>query len=149
MEEFKKQNFAKTYPDLDFPSITKLTADRVNFLRKCLAKRLDVSSDIDGLGLVRKLDSTEISLEHVNALEPKFSITEILNIHHVEFDDSVILNWHRFDDLDEIKLKDLDEFLSDIWYPASDDIDVFDNSMTWVLSIAHTGKVKFIRLQAH
>jgi hypothetical protein len=57
----------------------------------------------------------------------------------------VYLNWYRFDDIDQIDLAALDQYFSDIWYPGSDDLDVFDDSTDWIVSIAHFGKIRFFK----
>jgi hypothetical protein len=59
----------------------------------------------------------------------------------------VYLNWYRFDDIDQIDLADLDRYFFDIWYPDSDDLDVFDDSADWIVSIAHHGNVRLFRKQ--
>ena len=34
------------------------------------------------------------------------------------------------------------KYFSDIWYPSTDDIDVFDSSVSWILSVNHEGEIR-------
>jgi hypothetical protein len=53
----------------------------------------------------------------------------------------VFLDWHRFDDVDQLKLTDLTRWFDDIWYPLADDIDLCDESTDWIFSIRSEGQV--------
>lgn len=39
---------------------------------------------------------------------------------------------------------DLANFFDYIWFPSSDDVDIFDASFDWILSIDHAGFVKLL-----
>jgi hypothetical protein len=60
--------------------------------------------------------------------------------------ETIFLNWYRYDDVDEMRLADVTKFFEDIWYPSSDDLDIFDESLRWILSIRHDGEVKYVNL---
>ena len=57
----------------------------------------------------------------------------------------VYVNWLRFDDIDCLAFSDLARYFDDIWYPSADYIDIFDSSMSWVLSVDYLGFVRFVR----
>lgn len=57
---------------------------------------------------------------------------------------NVFINWYRFDDIDKMSLKDLDQYFYDIWFPATDDIDIFDDTFKWIVSIFHDGIISCI-----
>jgi len=56
------------------------------------------------------------------------------------------LNWYRFDKIDELRFVDLCEKFEDIWYPSSDDLDIFDRNMNWLISIEHSGSIRVLRI---
>jgi hypothetical protein len=98
------------------------------------------------------------SLKLVNALEKKSSLIPGADAESDNFDlkstlskvgispnEHVFLNWYRFDRIDEIGLDDLSAYFDDIWYPAADYIDVFDNSLSWIVSIGYSGEVMVIK----
>jgi len=59
----------------------------------------------------------------------------------------VYVNWYRYDNVDEIQFVDLTKYFDDIWYPGLDDIDIFDATFSWILSISHDGAVRSARLK--
>lgn len=58
---------------------------------------------------------------------------------------SVYLNWYRFDDIDVMSTDQLSRYFSDIWYPSVDDLDIFDDSLDWVLMVRHYGTVSLVQ----
>ena len=52
----------------------------------------------------------------------------------------------KFNHLYQSILNDTDSYFDDIWYPDADDIDVFDDTVTWILSVAHSGQNKLLKL---
>ncbi len=40
----------------------------------------------------------------------------------------------------------MSRWFDDIWYPASDDIDLFDSTLDWILSVSHSGLIDLRRL---
>lgn len=58
---------------------------------------------------------------------------------------SVLYYWGRWDEIHEYKRDDLLAFASLIWKAAPpDDVDIFDDSLDWLLTIEHTGEVGWI-----
>lgn len=56
----------------------------------------------------------------------------------------VFINWYRFERIDVFNAVDLDKFFYNIWFPSSDDIDIFDESLNWIVSIRHDGIISYI-----
>lgn len=79
-----------------------------------------------------------------NAESNIFSLTELISSLNIVARDFVYVNWYRFDRIDKIKLTDLCENFEYIWYPGSDDIEVFDDSLEWMISISHGGQVSLV-----
>lgn len=50
---------------------------------------------------------------------------------------SVLINFCRFDDIDEMKLDDLNKYFYDIWYPVAEDIEIFDRECSWMILISY------------
>jgi len=57
----------------------------------------------------------------------------------------LFVNWGRFEEVDAFQTVDVARYFSDFWFPVTDDIDLFDASVNWVVSIRHDGVVSFIR----
>ena len=56
----------------------------------------------------------------------------------------MLINFCRFDDIDEMKLDDLNKYFYDIWYPVVEDIEIFDRECNWMILISHDGDVGYI-----
>ena len=63
-----------------------------------------------------------------------------MNIHP----ESVLINFCRVDDIDEMKLDDLNKYFYDIWYPVAEVIEIFDRECNWMVLISHDGDVGYI-----
>ena len=146
MDEHKIENFVKAHPGIAFPTFLHLDSNRAHAIRDTIAKSVN-SPEFDGLSLVKKLRAISTETSSPQADESTFSVRSLLRWLGIKIPQKVYLNWYRFDDIDQIDLADLDRYFSDIWYPGSDDLDVFDESAEWIVSIAHHGKVRLFRRQ--
>jgi hypothetical protein len=72
---------------------------------------------------------------------------QLLGQTSVQSVEKVLVNWYRFDEIDRIDIDVLSQFFDDIWYPAVDDIEIFDTSCGWFISVSHDGRVELISLQ--
>lgn len=51
------------------------------------------------------------------------------------------VNFYRFDHICEFPTTQLATYFDDIWYPASDDIEIFDDSLAWMIAVDHGGYI--------
>jgi hypothetical protein len=141
MELFKKQHFESTYA-LKFPEVRPLSPPELaaplwqcsNYGPAWGTARLRWISCRRSIGCsdrCREWMRTAILFDLLRVLPD-----------HVRERDTVLINWYRFDDVDEVRTKDLATFFSDFWYASSDDIDIFDPDVTCILSVRHDGTVK-------
>jgi hypothetical protein len=135
----------KPSPGAAFPAFETVNAIPAKRLRAQIAKKFGLSTASDPLAMVRELGARGLVREGVNARDAGFEVGEVLSEAGIAARDYVYLNWYRFDDIDRLRLRDFDARFENIWYPGSDDLDVFDDSLTWMLSIAQHGAVKLIR----
>ncbi len=141
MDAIKVDNFRRSYPDGKFPEFASLGSDQCATIRESIARRLRLPPDTTPLEIVLKIrEQGDVRLGDVPTLSG-FDVRGRLLGAGVQLGNQVYLNWYRFDDIDRIGVDDLATHFDDIWYPGSDDIDLFDRTLCWVLSIAHTGKV--------
>ncbi len=144
MEEFKVKHFRSAYPDKQFPKYFTVEQQELLVLQKKLFNSfLDEDSSLESL--METINSSATIIDAVNALDDDFNLLEFFLKQNIEYKEIVFLNWYRFDDIDKIKTADLNNHFSDIWYPSSDDIDLFDESFSWMVSIRHDGVLSLIR----
>jgi hypothetical protein len=145
MEEFKLINFRRSHPGAEPPRLRRLSDEEILQIRATLAAKLGLPAGSDPLALVRRLLEVESVLPDLDAESEQFDVLRALERAGVRPGPSVLLNWYRFDQIDELALIDLEAYFADLWYPSSDDIDIFDESCDWILSVMHDGKVVFVR----
>ncbi|HEU4886920.1 MAG TPA: hypothetical protein VFV49_03465 [Thermoanaerobaculia bacterium] len=144
MDQFKIEHFEGHY-DRPFPGVQRLSAMECRHQLNVLRRRLGVNPDVPVLEVMTILDARQ-EVKTVSADAPEFNLAEILP-RGTSPEQYVMLNWYRFDDIDKVQLKVLTASFHDFWYPASDDIDVFDADMSWIVSIRHDGVVKLVVFQ--
>ena len=146
MDSVKIENFKRSYPGESFPRFRSLTGAECGGLRHRLAKSLGIDRVEDTLLLVRRLHGCpSIDLGIVQETGP-IDVGNLVERCGFRCGATAYINWHRFDDIDEISIVDLSRFFDDLWYPGSDDIEIMNESMDWVLVVDHDGWMRFIRL---
>lgn len=148
MDDFKVKHFASAHSGR-LPRYRKVLSGDVGELRRSLARQLGLPDEVDGLALVNAIAAASTWLEGLSAEADGFDLGRIL---YEQFrcgsDEEVLLNWYRYEELDGIEVSELSMFFRDIWYPASDDMDVVHPAARWILSIRHDGVVGVLRFGA-
>jgi hypothetical protein len=146
VDDFKLAHFRKSHPGATPPEVNALSDSEALAVRRLLASRLGIAPEISREGLVAYLDARETTIIGVDATRNDFALTSVMRSEKIVPSEEVMLNWYRFDAIDRVRWADLSTFFDDIWYPSSDDIDVFDSSYDWVVSVCHSGSVKVLHL---
>lgn len=138
MEEFKLELFKESY-GYDFPPFYHLSEKECSDIKNCWAKKFGTTDD---LKLMLKIVS---SLKYIDIDDKQnFNIKNILNDIGIEKKE-VLINWFRFDNIDRMALDDLSRYFDDIWFPSADDIEIFDESCSWILSVNHGGVIGYLK----
>lgn len=146
MDKIKIDNFRKVHHGVDFPKYVSLDTAVTKKIQSLIAQKLGLEIYSDGLALVRKIDSLGELCAGIDAASEEFSLRKALFHEGIKSSGDVYVNWYRYDTIDKIGLDDFDRYFDDVWYPSVDDIDVFDDSLAWVLSVSHDGKVKMLKM---
>ena len=142
MENFKIQNFEKANPGKRFPVYTVQDEHACADLVNVLSKKLGIEPSSDGVKMVQEIQKQAILLKNVNAESEDFDLSGVLKRENIKALERVFINWYRFDAIDAMAFQDLSKCFGDVWYPSSDDIEIFDASTNWMLCVAHNGIVK-------
>jgi hypothetical protein len=144
VEEFKVENFKRSFPASEFPPFKALNRSDCKSLLDALVVSFDIECE-SGMEFDNILSNRAQAVDGAKANENSFSIITILEEHGIHSRSAVYINWYRFEQVDEMKLNDLDQYWTDIWYPGPDDISVFDSSFSWILCVTHEGSVGLLR----
>jgi hypothetical protein len=145
MQQVKMDNF-RPDPGQAFPPFRALSRAECRVLRDRIASKVGVPATASEAELVRRIDDLAGQQIAPPAVDPEFNLGRALMKAGVTSSETIFLNWYRYDDVDEMRLADVTKFFEDIWYPSSDDLDIFDESLRWILSIRHDGEVKYVNL---
>lgn len=141
MNTFKVENFKRENPKMDFPWYETLDITSLDTLKEKVSSALSLSKEFNFDELIALLRSFETFERDINASDADFNMLKLLESKNIKPNDTIYVNWYRFDEVDRMKVKELSKYFSDIWYPSSDDIEIFDDSYSWFTSISHSGEV--------
>lgn len=139
LDTFKIDLFKNEY-GINFPDFKHLSKEESLVLADRILRKFKLSS-IDTL--VDLLYSQNVVVLDIDANDG-LNLIDTLVANKLELMKEVYINWFQFDNVDIIKLEDLNKYFLDIWYTSSDDIDIFDESLEWILSIRHDGSISIL-----
>ncbi len=145
MERFKIKHFESEHEGESFPHFTTLTCNECEDIINRLHEKLGMTADENDLLLVSKISLLQVHHDGNNAADSQFHLEEFLGLIDISSPEAIYINWYRFHKIDKMLLSDLSNFFGDIWYPGPDDIDIFDSSLMWILSINHEGYIQYIK----
>lgn len=135
MEKFKIDLFEKEY-DKKFPLIEALNIENCKHINQGILNKYSIKSKNVLSWLVENSSQyKDVSIYH------NFCFTKLLDSLNISSHSTILINWYRFDNIDRIQLYDFDKYFEDIWFEGTDDIDVFDESLNWFISIRHDGEI--------
>lgn len=146
MEQFKIDHYLKDNPGKSFPGFKKLSKLECNIIITSLRNKLMVPDNTSGAELVKIIDKRQTSIKEENAEDDNFSLIELFRKNNISLGKEIYINWYHYDQIDQFKKEDLLNFFDDIWYPSSDDIDIFDEKMENIVSIDHGGFIKILQI---
>jgi len=135
-------NLAKleeTYPN-GIPTHVMLNEEEGEALIRSLLMRIGVEPDDPRLPVV--YEQLLNPVDCVNAKSSGFDLAAVLHALGVRPNRDVYLYWPLYDDpTDRLALDIASANFRKIWSPGRDDLEIFDDTMTWILSIYHNGDV--------
>ena len=141
MESFKIELFEKENPSSKFPSFSRLDTEGTARIRQRFAQKLKVEKPIDGKELLRLLSDQIEVIKTFNASVDNFKIADVFRYLDIVPNETIYINWYHYDDIDAMAYKDFSSYFEYVWFPGPDDIDVFDDTCGWILSINHEGYI--------
>jgi len=148
IEDFKIERFKIDFPDTEFPVVHTLPSEECADLKRKLAKKLEMATNVAPVLLLETLyHSFHIERAGITAIDPGFNLDTLLRESGVKAGQQVYINWNQFEHVDEIKLTDLVKYFQYLWYPSSEDVEIFDDTLRWAALVRHDGAVRVVRLE--
>ena len=148
MHPTKIHNYEVDHGKDTFVPFASLTPQECRAVSERLRRALGVNPVATDLEVLRHIQAKSETLPGVCAESPSFELSKIFGLLNLPESARVFLNWYRLDDIDRFVASDLSKVFGDIWYPAADDIEIFDEHFSFVLSIAHFGSVSVYRIKS-
>lgn len=126
--------FQKEYGK-DFIAYKHLDDEEATKVRKELIEKFEIYEPNDILEWLETIKAYSSDWDASN----EFDLLAFLGSVEIHAQESVYINWYQFDDIDCLKLVDLADYFDGLWFPGSDDIEIFDDSMDWIVSVRHDG----------
>jgi hypothetical protein len=142
MHGFKIENFYKLHPSGTFPYFKKLDADECRGMAKRIALAIGLPDGEDTLEIVQRLAEVESEIGTLRENDLSSSLFKVIEKAKISLSELVYVNWYRFDSIDQMKYSEFLKYFDDIWYPSSDDIDIFDDTLSCIFSVTHYGAVR-------
>jgi hypothetical protein len=143
MEAFKIALFEQEH-GCPFPLYYSLSATEGQALQARLTSHFGLTASHTANGFECALASRQTYYHEANA-EYDFALLPTLTALGITPLPELFINWARFEEVDVFQTTDVTRYFDDLWYPVADDIDLFDASLGWVVSIRHDGVVSVIR----
>jgi hypothetical protein len=115
-----------------------------------LCQCLDLEAESGWQKILKCLSDRAKRVESVDAeADDAFDLRSVVTWSVATTAEHVYLSWDPLrGEVDDIAFADLARYFAWIWYPASDDIQIFDEPFSWLLLIGHEGDVSVARLDA-
>ena len=146
MEQFKIEIFKDEHHGRPFPPFTTLGKEDADRLLQAFARKMHLSEPYDGLILLKALFARSSGVEGVNATSDAFHLLSVLESFSISPEREVYVNWYRFDVIDRMNSVELAAYFPYVWYAGPDDIEIFDDSLSWVLFVDHGGYLRILEI---
>lgn len=139
MEAFKITLFERDC-GLSFPHYEELKIESCEDLKFTIAQKFNLENQNIGEELFALLKYCDFA----NADE-NFNFKEMLSKLEIIPNRMLYLDWGDFNNVDLISVDDFNKHFYDIWYPVSDDINIFDETLNWFVYISHYDAVYYLK----
>lgn len=143
MHEIKIRNFVRENPDTPFPPYASLTAEEAYVRRDGIAARLGLAANVPPVELARGIAERQGRIAGIDASAESnaFDLLELFARLGIAPREQLYINWRHFVEVDRLATSDVARYFDLLWYPGPDEIDLFDDSLSWLLSIDYDGCV--------
>ena len=142
MEAFKLVNFKNEY-NTNMPIVRSIEGSECEAVCRSLFRYWHVNTPEE---FFEKEEQEFVLLDDINAEDEDFDWNKVFNSIGIPVPNEVFINFERFNNIDVFLFKDFCKYFDDIWYPAADDIEVFDSSFNWIVSVKHYGAVHYAKI---
>jgi hypothetical protein len=112
-----------------------------------LRNGLAIDQNLKGVALVRYIRERSQNLPEFDAESTEFRLQKCFDKIGLSPRANLFINKQHFEEFIEIETQAMDVLFDEIWFPAADDIELFDDTYSWILSVSHDGEIFFLKGQ--
>ena len=142
MKAFKLVNFQHEH-NTNMPIVRSIEGSECEAVCRSLFRNWHVNTLEE---FFKKEEQEFVLLDDINAEDDDLDWNKVFNSIGIPVPNEVFINFERFNNIDVFLFKDFCKYFDDIWYPATDDIEVFDASFNWIVSVKHYGAVHYAKI---
>lgn len=142
MEAFKLVNFKHEH-NTNMPIVRSIEGSECEAVCRSLFRNWHVNTLEE---FFKKEEQEFILLDDINAEDDDLDWNKVFNRIGISVPNEVFINFERFNNIDVFLFNDFCKYFGDIWYPTADDIEVFDASFNWIVSVKHYGAVHYAKI---
>ncbi len=143
MRAFKIDNLLRDHPGVPLPHFMPLADSEACALLQKLALKSD-RPDGTARDVTWWLSQRATSLAGIDLDQSQVCLTELFERSNIVPSAAVYVQWSP-KEIDRFQTEDLGAYFYDVWYPSADDIEIFDDSLSWMMFIRHYGGVEIWR----
>ena len=144
MQAFKIDNFLQANPGSSPPKFVHLTdAEATQLLKGLLLQAGPPMGTHEEK--IRWLSERATLLADVNLERDELALRLLFKELRISPGPGLYLQWGALRDVDRFQTEELDKYFYDVWYPVADDIEIFDDTLAWMIFVRHYGVVEIWR----
>ena len=139
MQDIKIKNMKEDYsciPDYETFSVSEA---------KAIVRALNSVYSLDNIAESEAAEEILKKSISVSVVNDDYSLKILGENLGIDIGDSLFVSWNKFDEIDTIKTDEFEEYFFDLWYEGIDNIEIFDNTLEWILFIMHNGDIRLAR----
>ncbi len=146
MDYIKIKNFERENGAGFFPVYRQIDPHEVDTLVQNLKNKLALPEDFPNRDIIAIISKKGSLVENANVEESPNTFRLAFGSLTINNLDKIYLNWDNFDVIDEMLLGDFLKYFDDVWYPGSDDLNIIDSKLRWIVTIHHAGMLEILDL---
>jgi hypothetical protein len=122
-----------------------LSPSEVERNRAALLAKLGLAADAAPPRVLYRIMELSALCGQASIDAPGFSLSDVFAEAHIS-PSATLYYWHGWDVMSAFDRQDLQASIQALWSPAPpEDVNVFDDSLAWLITIEHTGRVSCIK----
>jgi hypothetical protein len=144
MQAFKIDNFLRDHPGALPPRFETLTDSEASELSQTLLLKTGRPT-AQPADVIRWFAERATPLGDIDLEKNQIALLELVERAEIMPGPALYVQWGLLRDIDRFQSDDLSAYFYDVWYPSADDIEVFDDTLAWMMFIRHYGGVEIWR----